>query len=184
MIRVVVGKGRVRRDDETSLVVRVGAISSEAARERLEAAVTVSIADPALARAMTSAIAEALRAAGRSGAAAGVTPRVVHLRTRKRLAVLVAERPEELTGAVAVVRVTERNARHLLALIDGIRAAGARAVQMQWNGLDPARSRVERHVFAVLERARSTPNLPPVILARTPEPMEALLLIHPRDDRS
>jgi len=181
-MRVVVGQSRVRREDETSLVVRVGAISSEDARGRLEAAVTVSIADAQLARTMTRAIADALTAAGGSS----WTPRTVHLRTRKRLALLVAHHAAELTGAVAIVKVTGGNARHLLELVDGLRAAGVLGVQMVWNGVDPERSRAERHVFAVLERARSLPHLPSVILASTAEPMEALRMItaNKRDDRS
>lgn len=171
-MRVVVGQSRVRREDATSLLVRVAAGTSgapRASRNGLEAAITVSIADARLARTMTQAIATAVRAAGDVPVTAA--PPLVRLRTRKRLALLA---PETLAGAIAVVQVTHRNARRLVEIVDGLRAGRALAVQMVWDGQNPPRSHVERHVFAVLERARSTPSGPPVVLAKSDEPAEAL----------
>lgn len=150
--------------------------------------VVVEIADARLSRKMTRAIEDAMRAAvaaAEQSAARAGDLRVVRLRARKALARLG---PEGLGGALAIVRVNERNARHLPELVDGIRAAGALAVQMVWDGKEPPAARVERHVFTVLERARATPSGPPVILAKDDEPPFALrILIGARarkDDRS
>jgi len=140
--------------------------------EPLESTVNVSIADRALADTMADAITEALRAT--TAAFELPDPRVVRLRTRKRLASLGADR---LRGAIVVVRVTETNGRRLPELVEAVRAAGALGVQLVWDGVTPARDRVERHVFAVLERARSTPAGPPVVLAREVEPALALRIL-------
>ncbi|HMG21861.1 MAG TPA: hypothetical protein VK607_11105, partial [Kofleriaceae bacterium] len=97
------------------------------------ARVTVAVADPELARALTTAIAAALAeaAAELAPAAASVAGApVVRLRSRKRL----ARDPGRVAGAIAVVPVTARNARHLVALIDGLRAAGALGIQLVWDG--------------------------------------------------
>jgi hypothetical protein len=97
----------------------------------------------------------------------------VRLRSRKQL----AEVASRLGGAIAIVPVTAKNARHLMALVDGIRAAGAIGVQLVWDGAAPPRAEVERHVFAVLERARATPGEPPVVVAATEVPVTALELL-------
>jgi len=156
-----------------SLVVHVGPYADTADRDA--ANVANAVADPELAAALTSAVAGAITAAlAEIGMRkpAGPVP-VVRLRSRKRLA-CVADR---LAGAIAIVPVTARNARHLVALIDGIRAAGAAGIQLVWDGADPPRGEVERHVFAALERARATPGEAPVVLAASDEPATALHLL-------
>lgn len=139
-----------------------------------DAAIQVGIADPALATAVADAVAGAL-------AALEVPPLanpLVHLRSRKRLAALALD--GSLAGAIAIVGVTPRNARHLVALIDGLRAAGVAGIQLVWDARDG-----ERHVFAALERARANPAAAPVVLATTPDPVPALrLLIEHRLRRS
>jgi hypothetical protein len=150
------------------------------------ARIAIGVADPVLARALSTSIAGAIAgvfAATRGADAAigdaamaiggdGPAP-TVRLRSRKRLA-QVASR---LGGAIAIVPVTAKNARHLVALVDGIRAAGAVGVQLVWDGAVPPRAEVERHVFAVLERARATPGEPPVVVAATEAPVTALELL-------
>ena len=146
--------------------------------EPLDAVVTVAIADRALADATATAIASALRKARASFELA--SPRVVRLRTRRRLARLLAKEAPSLSrleGAIVVVRVTGTNARHLVEMVEAVRKAGALGVQLVWDGVDPARERVERHVFAVLERARSTPAAPPVVLSKDVEPALSLRIL-------
>jgi hypothetical protein len=156
-----------------SLAVHVGPCAGPASSADI-AKVAIAIADAELACAMTAAVADAIRGAA---AAAGMTQPgdlpVVRLRSRKRLACVAGA----LAGAIAIVHVTARNARHLVALIDGIRAAGAAGVQLVWDGAEPPRAEVERHVFAALERARAMPNEAPVVLAASGEPVSALHLL-------
>jgi hypothetical protein len=140
--------------------------------------IEVSVADQALARALRRAIDEAVRRAVASlsldGAGEEKTrPPVVRLRTEKRLAALRAE----VRGAIVVVGVTRANARRLPRLIDAIRAGGAAGVQLVWDGRDPERPFVEGGVFEVLERARRTPDGPPVVLAACATPVEALRIL-------
>ena len=118
---------------------------------------------------MTEAIASALRDA--AAACSAPAPRVVRLRTRKRLARLG---PARIAGAIAVVAVTASNARRLPELVEAVRGAGASGVQLVWDGKTPARDEVERYVFAVLERARATPAGPPVVLAKDDDPAFSL----------
>jgi len=157
-----------------SLVVRVapypGPADQGAARE---ATLSVAVADPALARALTTAVAEAIRAVVSESEPTDLAPRTVRLRSRKRL----THKAGQVAGAIAIVPVTARNARHLVELVDKVRAAGAIGVQIVWDGATPPRSTVERHVFAALERARATPNEPPVILATSDQPVAALHLL-------
>jgi hypothetical protein len=94
----------------------------------------------------------------------------VRVRSRKGL----TRDAGRLGGAIAIVPVTARNARHLVALVHGARAAGAVGVQLVWDGADPPRAAVEHHVFAALERVRATPGEPPVVLAATDQPVSAL----------
>lgn len=154
--------------------------------------VEVSIADAKLARTMRRAIDASMRAAieaaQRRVEEMGEL-RVVRLRARRALASTLATSPDgTLGGALAIVRVTERNARHLPELVEGLRAANASAVQMVWDGTTPTRSLVERWVFEVLERARGTSKGPPVILARTDDIPFALRILvanrHPKDASS
>jgi hypothetical protein len=129
--------------------------------------VVVTIADARLSRAVTRAIRGALRAgvmAAEEHAARVGEPRVVRVRAR---ATVLRLGEEGLRGALVLVRVTERNARHLEELVEGVRAAGVLAVQLVWDGKAPAPRHVERHIFAVLEQARATPGGPPVVLARS-----------------
>lgn len=139
------------------------------------AAIRVAIADPALSHAVASAVGHAVEAVTTSLTAslAEELP-VVRLRTRRRLDALGAG---AFAGAVAVLQVTERNARRLPELVEAVRASGVLGVQLVWNGLVPERARVERHVFAVLERARSSPHAPPVVLAKHAEPVTALRIL-------
>ena len=145
MIRVVVGDAPVVTDD---LVVRLGV-----------GGIGIHVADPALA--------EALRAIDLAPPACPL----VTLRSRKRLAEIAAT----LAGAIAIVPITLRNARHLVELTDGIRAAGAAGIQLGWDGAD--RPLLERHVFAVLEHGRATPGAAPIVLAPTREPAAALRIL-------
>lgn len=137
--------------------------------------ISVVIQDARLARAVASAVEAAVDTAraGLAEALAGEVP-VVHLRTRKRLEALGAS---AVAGVVVVVRVTDRNAHRLPDLVESARAGDPLGVQLVWDGERPERTRVERYVFAVLERARATPGGPPVVLARTAEPVEALRML-------
>ena len=140
--------------------------------EPLEAQVAVSIGDRALAEATARAVTTALRAA--TAAYALPKARVLRLRTRRRF-----ERvgPAAVNGAFVVVQVTETNARRLPALVEDLRAAGALGVQLWWDERSRTRDLVERHVFAVLERARATPAGPPVVLSEHREPALALRIL-------
>jgi hypothetical protein len=185
-----------------ALVVRVAPYTGQLAAR--EATVGVAVADPALAEALIAAIARAVRDAAqateppvgagavhdtaqatepsaRAGAvrdAAHATEppapvRTVRVRSRKGL----ARDAGQLGGAIAIVPVTPRNARHLIALVDGARAAGALGVQLVWDGVDPPRATVEHRVFAALEHARATPGAPPVVLAACDRPAPALCFL-------
>jgi hypothetical protein len=170
------------------LVVRVAPYASEPAP--CEAVIGVAVRDPALAAAMTRAIVDAVAsvagaamadvAVGDAGAlpsvdsAAGSPLPTLRVRSRKRL----AARAADAAGAIAIVPVTARNARHLIAIIDAARAAGACGIQLVWDGATPPpRATVERHVFAALEHARATPAASPVVLAARASPAAALQLV-------
>lgn len=144
---------------------------------RLEVGTTeivVATADPRRATAMTLAIGRATRAAAREAVAAAKVPlRVLRLRARKTATRLGAE----LEGAIVVVAVTQQNARHLPELVDTLRGSRVAGVQMVWDGANPVRARVERHVFDVLEHARSTRGGPPVVLSREREPAAVLRML-------
>jgi hypothetical protein len=174
VIRVAIGEAEVASED--ALVVRI----SDTARSTREATIAVCIADARLAAAVTHGIASAFE----RQPAVEAEYRTVQLRSRKSLARL-GEARAGAEQTIVIVPVTERNARHLLELVDGIRAAGASGVQLVWDGTLPDRARVERHIFAVLERARATPNEPPVVLATSDRPVAALkLLVAHRSKRS
>ena len=164
MIRVVVGSADAP-PDERSLVVRI--VAGAAVARDHEATIVVSIADPDLARAITDDVAAAIATVGEPGPAL----RTVRVRSRKA----VARRSGPLPGAIAIVPVTARNATHLIAIVDGSRAAGALGVQLVWDGAD--RARLERRVFAVLEHARATPGNPPVVLSASERPSAALAIL-------
>lgn len=132
--------------------------------------VEVAVRDAELARRLERAIAIARRAAQRAARAtvsgtAGLP--VVRLRTRRRLEALG---PDAVAGALVVVRVTERGAPRVPALVAELRAQGVAGVQLVWDGVVPSRERAERHVFAALEAARAAPKGPPVLVARSEEP--------------
>jgi hypothetical protein len=165
-----------------SLVVRVAPYTGDTAAR--EATIGVAVADPALAQALTAAIVHALGQARVQalGDAAPVSEpsetsnaQVPTVRVRSRKA--LARDAGRLGGAIAIVPVTAHNARHLVALVDGTRAAGAIGVQLVWDGADPPRAAVEHHVFAALERARATPSEPPVVLATSDQPVAALYFL-------
>jgi len=130
----------------------------------VDASIQIEVADPILAAAIAAAVTSAL-------AAIEVPPLshpVVLLRSRKRL----AEQLGALAGAIAVVGVTPRNARHLVAITDQLRAAGVVGIQLVWDG-----SSHERWVFAALEHARSLPAAAPLVVATTLDPAPALRLL-------
>ena len=157
-----------------ALVVRVAPYTAGSDRAAArEASIGVAIADPALAQAVTAAIAAAVQAAVPERPPPDRTPPTVRLRARKTVAV----RADQLAGAIAIVPVTARNARHLVELIERVRAAGALGVQLVWDGAVPPRAAVEHHVFGVLERARATPSQAPVVLAASDQPAPALQLL-------
>lgn len=133
--------------------------------ERAEIAIAVK--DPALARAIESAIASVVRDFP-------APPRypIVKLRTFRRLAALAEA--DRLAGRLAIVRVTERGLRRLPALVEALRARAVRGVQLVWDGETPPRARAEATVFRVLEAARATKSGPPVVLAASPAPALAL----------
>jgi hypothetical protein len=140
-------------------------------------AVQISVREPALARRLERAIASARRVAQRAARAAAASTAevpVVRLRTRRRLEALG---PEAVAGALVVVRVTERGAPRVPALVADVRAQGAAGVQLVWDGVVPSRERAERHVFAALEAARATPKGPPVVVARIEEPAFVLRVL-------
>ncbi len=156
----------------SGLVVRVAPYQAPAIPT--EVSLGVAIADPELAARLTCAVTAAITTAiDALFATAPEPPRVVELRARAA----ATRRAAELPGAIVLVPVTERNARHLVELVGQLRDAGAAAVQLIWDGASPPRARVERHVFAVLEHARATPAGPPVVLAATREPAAALQLL-------
>jgi hypothetical protein len=175
LARVILGaKGARAAGDDLVVRVAAGALPGEELRARVdEATVLVALADDGLARRMARAIAAAVR---RSLPAREAAPSVIRFRSRKRLAELAA-RPAALTGTVAVIRATEKNALYLRELVDGTRAHGVAGVQVVWDGRHPSRDRIERHVFGVLEHARATPRLAPVVLAASEEPRESLLIL-------
>jgi len=101
-----------------------------------------------------------------------VRPRVVRFRTKKKLASLSGK---TLAGAIAVIPVTERNARQLESWVEHVRRTGVHGVQLVWDGSDPAPERVLLYVFRVLELARATLSEAPIVLAATDEPVSTLL---------
>jgi hypothetical protein len=166
-MRVVTGNEPVHGKEPTDLVVRI----DPPRRRESEAAIVVRVRGARLRRTMARAIAEALRAAAERCPAPAL--RVVRVRTRRH-ATLLGDR---LAGAVAIVVVSERGRRHLPALVDTIRAAGALGVQLVWDGRDPERSKIERYLFDVLERARAMPSGPPVVLAKSTTVVETLRVL-------
>ena len=175
------------------------AVADPALGEALVAAIAEALGE-AVGQALGQGLGQGLgQTAGQPARAAASEPAppvpTVHVRSRNGLArdAAPASEPElpvptvrvrsrnglardagRLGGAIAVVPVTARNARHLVALVDGSRAAGAIGVQLVWDGAEPARTAVEHHVFAALERARATPGEPPVVLAASDRPVAAL----------
>lgn len=147
--------------------------------------VVVSVREPALAQRLERAIAASRRASQRTAreAAASTTGlRVAHLRTRRKLAALG---PEAVAGALVVVRVTDRGARRVPALVAELRGLGVAGIQLVWDGEDPSRARAEHPVFTALEAARATPTGPPVVVACGAEPARVLrLLIAKRRERT
>lgn len=120
-----------------------------------EATIRIAVGDPALAEAITAAIREASPAPP-----VAVERPCVRLRSRKRAATLTGQ----LVDAIAIVPVTARNARHLVGLIDQLRASRVAGIQLVWDGATPPRPQIEHHVFAALERARAAPTAAPVVL--------------------
>lgn len=154
-----------------SLVVRVARYAEGVEAEG--AGIAVGIADPERAAAMATAIAGPIAEVVAGTLEVAAERPVVRLRARKA----VARDPGRLAGAIAIVPVTARNARHLVALVDSIRSAGAAGIQLVWDGAAPPRDRIECHVFAALERARQLPGTAPVVLAASERPASALRLL-------
>jgi len=134
------------------------------------ARIGLSVKDAALARQLAVAMARALR---RAAAKAPAELPVVRVRSRKALAGLGLG----VAGAIAIVPVTPRNLRRVGEIVEALRAAGVAGVQLVWDGGQPSRHLAEARVFAVLERARETPGLPPVVLASSDDPVEALRIL-------
>ena len=132
--------------------------------------VAISVAEASLARRLEVGLTRALRK--RAARARSPLPSV-RVGSRKAFEQL----RDSVPGAVAVVPITRRNLPRLKELVAALRSAGALAVQLVWDGADPARDRVEPKVFAILELARSTPAGPPVVLARREEVVDALRLL-------
>jgi hypothetical protein len=134
------------------------------------AEIGVSVRDEALARRLVEAMTAAVVAAETRPPAA---IDVVRLRSRRGLELL----RDRLQGAMVVVPVTARNLRRVGEIVEAVRAAGARGVQLVWDGCDPPREAAEARVFAILEEARATPKRAPVVLSRGEEPVEALRIL-------
>jgi hypothetical protein len=167
MARVLTGGGR-RAGEGGELVVWVGAAEAAAHPDRAE--VRVSARSPLRARRLTFAVAGALRALAKHEAPA--LP-VLRVPSRKALARL----GDRVAGALAVVPVSARNLRFAGEIVEALRAAGAAGVQVAWDGEEPPRERAEAPIFALLERARSTPGKAPVVLSRDEEPAESLKIL-------
>jgi hypothetical protein len=140
------------------------------------AQIGVSVRDEALAQRLAGAMTRAVQAA------VATPPReiaVVRVRSRRgldRLGTVVA-------GALAVVTVTPRNLQRVGEIVERLRTGGVAGVQLVWDGLDPPREAAEAPVFAILERARATPDQAPVVLARGREPVEARRILVDRRRR-
>jgi hypothetical protein len=165
MARVVTGAAR-RRGSE--LLVRVG--PADAAPEPDRAEVRIAARSAVLSRRLGSAVKAALHA---QAAIEAPSPPVVRVPSRRALSRLGAE----VVGAIAVVPVRARNLRFAAEIVDGLREAGAAGVQLWWDGEDPPQERAEGRIFAILERARSTPSKAPVVLSRSAAPAESLRIL-------
>lgn len=132
--------------------------------------VRVSVGDRSLGRRIKLAMARRLR-----DVVAEPLPdlRVVRISSRRAL----ERRRDDVTGAIAIVSVTDRNGRRLESLVESIFVAGAAGVQLAWDGRDPPRDQVEATIFAVLEEARSNPARAPVVLAPGEELVESLRIL-------
>lgn len=96
--------------------------------------------------------------------------RIRKIKSRKRAAIPVTEE-----NTIVIIAVTRRNARHLRTMLESLRFSGSpRGIQLVWDG-ETDHERIEPHVFAALEHARSTPKLAPVILAKSETPTFTLL---------
>jgi len=137
--------------EPSSLIVWIGAATALPRASGSFAAIRVSVRRRALAAKLTKAMADATRA--------------------------IADPALGTEGAIAVVKVTARNLRRLGERVEALRASGVLGVQLVWDGRDPAPAIAEAKVFAVLERARSTPLQVPVVLARDEEPVPALRIL-------
>ena len=73
---------------------------------------------------------------------------------------------------IAIIPVTRRTGRRLLALAEAAESAGAAGIQLVWTGKAPE---LEAPVFQVLEAWRGASRQCPLVLAPDAEPAEALL---------
>jgi hypothetical protein len=156
----------------TDLVVWIGTVSDAGAANGSGpvARVGVSVRDRRLAARLTKAMTRTLRAAVALPIRELSVVRVASRRAVERLG-------KNVEGTVAIVPLTRRNLRRAAAIVEGLRVAGAAGVQVAWNGCEPARESAEATVFKILERARATPSLPPVVLAHGTEPVAALRIL-------
>ncbi len=143
-------------EDGAKLDIAVGAPRLPR-EDRLAAVVNVKAANP-----VAGKIAAEIAAAMRAEALSAPPVDVVRVRTRKRAATLG---PSLLANRVVIVSVSESNARRLVEIVDAVRSAKPLGVQLVWDG-----THARERIFDVLERARSTPNMCPVFLAKTEEP--------------
>lgn len=151
----------------TELVISVAA---EAPADAPMVGLRVSVRDSSLGRRIKLGMTRRLRAV-----VAEPLPdlRVVRISSRKAF----DGSRDDVTGAIAIVRVTDRNRGGLESLVESLVGAGAAGVQLAWDGRDPPRERVEAGVFAVLEQARLHPGRAPVVLAPGEEVVESLRIL-------
>lgn len=124
------------------------------------------------------ALGQRLRRALRSALAphAGVAPPLPARRLLAGSRRALDRRAAEAAGAIVVVRVSARNARHLAVIVGAARDAGCAAVQLVWDGQAPPPELAEAGVFAALEAARAAPDRAPVVLTPSSRATAALSL--------
>jgi hypothetical protein len=149
----------------------VVAVDIGAKRHRAPVAqIWVRVRDRLAARRIARGMTRGLGAAAAVPAGHHAVIRVPSRRTLERLG-------PDVGAAIAVVPVRAKNLRRLAEIVERLREGGAAGVQLAWDGRDPPRSVAEARVFAILERARATPALPPVVLAAGEAPVEALRIL-------
>ncbi len=144
----------------------------------LEAAIRCETRDPALSTKIARAIADRLH--GFEVPALAPSTRVLRLRTRRRLDGWSDEHVRDAIVVIDLTGATATRARKLPDLVDAIRArSGVLGVQVLWDGADRdlrGGERHEEHVFTMLERVRTTPAGPPVVVVDSGAAIPSLAL--------